>query len=695
MFKFSFKMKTIIGIAVIETFFLFILVLNSRAILYKTIEFNIQERAQNISTLLATASTDAVVSHDLATLESILDSAMTTSNILYIRISDLDQVLAQRGEQQFLDRDFKADNSIAESESDHSFDAFSEIFIEGYQFGRVEIGLSINEQKDIIKNATHNLGTIAVIELVFVALFSLLLGIALTKRLILLQEAAVKLSHGETGLQIPIKGNDEVTDASRAFNSMSTRIKAITMALRSDNARMEAVMNTATDAIFMIGLDGLVYSVNRATYRLFGYEGKDIVGQNMLNFIPELHFWDMELSTARHVQRAHGVKADGKKIPLEIHSSDMELDNQTYIVGVIRDLSTIARLQYELEAVFNLSPNGFLILTKDQIISYVNPAFHSMFSLVTGSLDNHNWSSFTDLINKSMDHEQHDDATLLEELSTENILYLKLPAEKILRVSRRKIDETDSDSSDILFFVDITQETIVDKMKSEFLTTAAHELRTPLAGVMGFSELLTMRDYGPEKTKEIAISINRQSTRLKELLDDLLDIASIENKTMGMLNMVHDTLEVPLIEVCEDVSGSDNFHNVEIEKPEHWPLIEFDQSKVRQIISNILSNAYKYSPNNPTVKVSTTMRITEEISEFGVIIEDNGIGMTPEQLSHIGERFYRADTSGKIPGTGLGISLIKGLIEMHKGRLEIHSTLGEGTIVTLWLPIIVMNYIEE
>ncbi|MBA6339575.1 PAS domain-containing protein [Colwellia sp. MB02u-10] len=694
MFKLSFKTKTIMGIALIETFFLLILVLESRSILYETIEFDLKERAHNISTLLATASVDAVVSEDIATLESIVDSAMITSNILYIKIRGLDRVLAERGEQAFLERKFKADNSIAESEIDQSFDVFSEIFVEGYRFGRVEVGLSLAEQKAIIKAATQSLTTIALIELMFVGLFSLLLGITLTKRLILLQEAAVKMSQGETGLQIPLAGNDELTDASRAFNLMSTKISAVTQTLKSDNARMDAIMNTATDAIFMISLDGVVHSMNRATHVLFGYQEQDIIGQSMFDFIPELHLCDIELSTARHVQCVNGVTSKGKKIPLEIHSSGMEFNNQHYIVGVIRDLTIINQLKDELEAVFNLSPNGFLILAKDLSISYVNPAFYSMFSLVTDCLNDHDWECFKGVIAKSMDYDQHKDMKLLDELYTENILYLKLPVEKILRVSRQKIDKTDVDSSDILFFVDITHETIVDKIKSEFLTSAAHELRTPLASVMGFSELLTICNYGPEKTKEMAGSINKQSKRLKQIVDDLIDVASIENKTPGMLDMVQDTLKITLTELCDEFSGSDNFHTIDLQQPKYWPLVAFDSSKIRQIISNILNNSYRYSPNSSVVKVYTTMKVTEETSEFGVIIEDSGIGMTAEQLSHVGERFYRADTSGNIPGTGLGISLVKDLINMHNGRFEITSTIGQGTIVTLWLPNIIMDHVK-
>jgi signal transduction histidine kinase len=232
-------------------------------------------------------------------------------------------------------------------------------------------------------------------------------------------------------------------------------------------------------------------------------------------------------------------------------------------------------------------------------------------------------------------------------------------------------------------------------MKSEFLTTASHELRTPLSSVMGFSELLTMHYYGPEKTKEIAKSINKQSIRLKQIVDDLLDVASIESNTIDMLDMVQDTLEITLIELCEDFSGSDNFHSIDFHKPKFWPIVEFEPSKIRQIISNILNNAYKYSPKSPKVKVSTKLRITEETSEFGVIVEDNGIGMTPENLSHVGERFYRADNSGNITGTGLGISIIKELISMHKGEFQIESKFGQGTVVTIWLPILVTNYLDD
>lgn len=690
MFRLSFKYKTIISIAIIETFFLLILVLNSRAILHNTLEKSIQVYAHSISSLLAIASLDAVISKDIATLESIAESAMTNSNMLYIKIIDLDGTLVMRGDQYYLQRQFEADYSIVSSETDGSYDMSSDISIEGYKFGTIEIGISIAEQKATIDNATNNLSVIAVIELIFVALFSLLLGIMLTKRLVLLKDAAVKLSQGEVGLQIPMKGSDEVTDVSKAFNIMSSKIANVTEKLHFDNSRMEAVMNTATDSIFMIGLNGQVHSVNQAAFILFDYKGKDIIGQNISSFIPDYKYWKLNDLT-KNIQLATAMTSQGKRIKLEIHSNMTYFDNEQFIVGVIRDLTLIDELEHELEAVFDLSENGFLIVANNQNISYVNKAFYSILNTTPEACkESHDWRCFKDFLKKIVDPDRHTDLTLLDNPSTSQTLYLKLPEEKIVRVTRQKIDKNDNNASDILFFVDITHETIVDRMKTEFLTTAAHELRTPLASVMGFSELLSIRDYDPEKTKEIASNINRQALRLKGLLDDLLDIARIEDQAMGAFNMQQDTLETVLTELITDISVSDDYHFIDFTKPAYWPTLEFDPSKIRQIFSNILSNAYKYSPNAPKIKVSTTIRMEGGISEFGVIIEDTGIGMTQTELSHVGEKFYRADKTGNIAGTGLGINLTKELVKLHNGELAISSTIGKGTIVTVWLPITIL-----
>jgi PAS domain S-box-containing protein len=686
--KLSFKLKTIIGVALIEAFFLFILVINSKHILYETIDTDIKVHATSISVLLASALSDAVISQDLATIQSILETGMTIDEIFYIRVLDSDKVLAQVGDPNFLDKPFVLDVNLSDAKVDSSFDVYSYIKIDDYIFGSVQVGLSILDKEALIKDATRHLSLIAIIELIFVALFSFLLGVALTRRLLELQKTALSITQGNMGVQIPIVGNDEVADASRAFNLMSAKIQEINFKLTSDNDRMDAIMNTVTDGIFMVSLDGTIESTNKALNKLFGCSSDEVIGKNLLSFIPDLHFWDLDNAQFRETQQADLISKTRESVALEIYASEMHYKNEDYLVGVIHDLTSLNRLQDQLSAIFNLSPDGFLIISNSDEIVYANPSLHKMMMFDDEStLIGKTCAYFKEELFKKCDNEHHENIDFLNDSLCENTLYLKYPLEKILHCYRQKIDNEHTASSEIVFFHDITQNTIVDKMKSEFLTTAAHELRTPLAGVMGFSELLSMREYSPEKTKEIAEIINRQSTRLKLLLDDLLDLASIENSTSSPIYLRQATLEVPLAECCKDFDGSDDYHYLVIEPTEFWPVVEIDHLKVRQIITNILSNAFKYSPENPEINISTTIQLNNEISEFGIIIQDHGIGMTPEQLSHVGERFYRADMSGNISGTGLGIALTNENIALLDGRLEIQSTFGEGTVMTAWLPI--------
>jgi signal transduction histidine kinase len=108
---------------------------------------------------------------------------------------------------------------------------------------------------------------------------------------------------------------------------------------------------------------------------------------------------------------------------------------------------------------------------------------------------------------------------------------------------------------------------------------------------------------------------------------------------------------------------------------------------MQQVLINLLSNAYKYSPAGGVVDIGFETADAAEGRLVGIVVRDQGIGMTPEQLSRVCERFYRADTSGKILGTGLGMSIVKEIVELHGGELQLASKVGVGTTVTFWLPL--------
>jgi signal transduction histidine kinase len=114
--------------------------------------------------------------------------------------------------------------------------------------------------------------------------------------------------------------------------------------------------------------------------------------------------------------------------------------------------------------------------------------------------------------------------------------------------------------------------------------------------------------------------------------------------------------------------------------------INADASKIQQVFTNLIANAYKFSPAGGEVRIRYSTKQEGTQSMVGVTVSDQGIGMSPEQVSRVFERFYRADASGKIPGTGLGMSIVKEIVDIHHGSVELASALGTGTQVTVWLP---------
>jgi signal transduction histidine kinase len=114
--------------------------------------------------------------------------------------------------------------------------------------------------------------------------------------------------------------------------------------------------------------------------------------------------------------------------------------------------------------------------------------------------------------------------------------------------------------------------------------------------------------------------------------------------------------------------------------------VRADVSKLRQVLMNIFGNAVKYSPDGGPITISAAVRKLDGRSQVILAVTDRGIGMTEEQAARVCERFYRADTSGNIPGTGLGMAIVKEVIELLGGRIDVASAVGTGTSVTLWLP---------
>lgn len=228
----------------------------------------------------------------------------------------------------------------------------------------------------------------------------------------------------------------------------------------------------------------------------------------------------------------------------------------------------------------------------------------------------------------------------------------------------------------------------LDQAKSDFIATAAHELRTPLIAIVGYSELLENAAAMPlsEKQKEEYLSIIQSNAEvLNRLVEDLLDVGRIQvGRSLGIALQ-----EAQLFEVIENVVGSlrvkNDRHEIRVVHTNPLPeKIWFDPERMTQVLYNLLSNAIKYSPRGGPIEIQTAT----EAETVSIAIVDQGRGMTADQVKHIFDRFYRGESDNvEIHGLGLGMGIVKQIIEDHGGDIAVASRPGEGSTITFSLPI--------
>ena len=333
----------------------------------------------------------------------------------------------------------------------------------------------------------------------------------------------------------------------------------------------------------------------------------------------------------------------------------------------------------EFNTILNLSPDGFVSFDQAGRIKYLSPAFTQMTHLELAQLQGLDEDAFWFAL-----------AGPPEEASLpgkpRRLLKINEPTPRVLEVSQRF--SQGATVSQILCFRDVTHETEVDRFKTEFLSTAAHELRTPLASINGFAELLRTQTLDEASRREFLDVIFAQSQQMSSLLNELLDLCRIEAGGAKELTLTRVAAQDLVQQVLTSLQLPPGRAMPVIEGPADTLVVHVDPGKTQRVIANVLSNAYKYSPGGGAVQVRIEADPGADHKPMvGIHITDHGIGMPPDQVDRVFERFYRADKSGKIPGTGLGMSIVKELVELQHGRVSVHSTEGMGTTVSLLLPV--------
>jgi len=224
----------------------------------------------------------------------------------------------------------------------------------------------------------------------------------------------------------------------------------------------------------------------------------------------------------------------------------------------------------------------------------------------------------------------------------------------------------------------------LNRAKDEMVSLVSHEMRTPLASIVGFTELLTTREVTPEHRKEYLSVMLQEGHRLTALINDFLDLRRIEG---GHMTMSFAPADIgALIKRVVEVFGKSGGSAVTARLAGDLPLVRADSDSIFRVVANLLSNARKYSPNGGDIVVSATS--VDGMVEISV--EDQGLGIPADALSHLFQKFYRIDTADRraIRGTGLGLAISKNIVEAHGGTIGARSAgPGQGSVFYFTLPV--------
>jgi len=267
-----------------------------------------------------------------------------------------------------------------------------------------------------------------------------------------------------------------------------------------------------------------------------------------------------------------------------------------------------------------------------------------------------------------------------------SIVDKKTGEEKILKGSISPLITRGKGSFGIVIILqDITKEKEIERMKSDFVSNVSHELRTPLASIKGFTEtMLTDKEMDEATRTEFLRIIDEETNRLTRLIEDILDLSKIES---GRIRMRKEKIQLigVLKEAVNNLGPQAEKRGVILEArlPESFPTIFADRDKVLQVMSNIITNAIKFTLKGGKV----TIGVDEEKDSVKVAVADTGVGILKKDIPYVFEKFYRVERPGtEKRGVGLGLSVAREIVKAHGGGIWLESEEGMGTTVWIRLP---------
>lgn len=478
--------------------------------------------------------------------------------------------------------------------------------------------------------------------------------------------------------------------------------------IQPDLELYQKLVENLLEGIIILDFRGKVLYANHAVIQLFGFETKDeVIGKNALDFIdPKFHgrvIRDqllVRLGKGGFLDTYQAITRDGRTVWIEGLGCKIKYKGHTSNVVFIRDISDrrktwdkLIKLERKYRAIAEMSADGIITLDPLGKLTYVNPSFLKMIdrkqdeTLDTLFREYIHVASIYDFQQILMDSRKKNKDIHHIQLELQNTTGAAVPVE----ISITPIKDEKDFTGYLCTIHDITERRNMERemqkserLKTEFMNIAAHELKSPVTPIKGYLDLIISDEESNEKIKKWAQVSLRNADRLLLLVNDILDVSRLDNDTMKFEMRKIESSEL-LMEMAEDMRAAIESKHLEfnVQIPSNLPPILGDYHRLHQVFKNLFVNALKFTDQG-----SITFKAENKQTQIVISVEDSGIGIRQEDLQKIFEKFYQAETADnrKHEGTGLGLFICRQIIQKHKGDIAAKSTPRKGTTFYVTLP---------
>ncbi len=498
----------------------------------------------------------------------------------------------------------------------------------------------------------------------------------------------------------------------------------MTKSLRTEKARTEAILYGVGDGLFATNKEGRITTVNEECCKLLGFSRAELLGRRIEEVVdliredgtvvaPGQRFTTRALRAKKKTtfmpdEKLSYRRKDGVLLPIQLSVAPIfDQENIVGVVEVFRDVTkereyvrVINEERARTHAILESAAEGIVVVDQRGAFIFFNKEAERLLGQGPRKVSPEKWPQIYGIYHKSEDrilsfNEVKAFAAMNGEVVIGDKLRVKRPDGSMisLRADASPVKKQNEVIGVVFTFVDVSREEEIDKMKTEFVSLASHQLRTPLTAINWYTELLldSKKPSLSSKHLELVKEIKNASTRMMTLVRSLLNVSRLEMGTFSIDPTDEDVVKIAQAVIKEQQPDFDEKGQIfKFVHSETIPKIRVDKQLLHIIIQNLLSNASKYTPSGGSITLEFVVNGQKNISgDLKIRVIDNGVGIPTHQQKDIFKKLFRASNirTLDVDGTGLGLYIVKTIIDEAGGSIAFTSTEGKGTTFAVTIPL--------